>query len=78
MVEFGGLIYIVDAALTPGNGDTVCYELFGEVGIEKLMRGSLNTMDGEAIEGEVLADLVVLGSLILTITQHYDEHRPTI
>lgn len=78
MVEFGGLIYIVDSALTASNGDTVCYELFGEVGIGKLLKGRLITADGETMAGSELEEMILLGSVILTITKHYDEHRPTI
>lgn len=78
MVEISGLIYIIDSALTASEGDTVCYELFGEVGIGKLERGRLITADGERMEGAELEEMIVLGSVILTITRHYDEHRPTI
>lgn len=78
LVDFGGLTYVIDAALTPREGDTLCYEIFGEVAIGKMMGGCIITPDGEAIEGEALSEVIVMGKVILTITQHYDWGRPTI
>ncbi|WP_431022590.1 DNA polymerase V [Erwinia rhapontici] len=77
-IEFGGLNYVVDAALTPRDGDTLCYEMFGELAIGKMMGGCIITPDGESIEGEALSEVIVMGKVILTITQHYDWGRPTI
>ncbi|EKN3360444.1 hypothetical protein AAIP46_000242 [Yersinia ruckeri] len=38
----------------------------------------LVTPEGEAIEGEALSEVIVMGKVILTITQYYDWGRPTI
>lgn len=78
LIDHCGLTYVVDAAITPRDGDTLCYEIFGEQGIGKLMCGCIVTPDGESIEGEALSEVIVMGRVILTITQHYDWGRPTI
>ncbi|MCQ4105140.1 phage repressor protein [Erwinia persicina] len=78
LVQYDGITYIVDAALTPRDGDTLCYEIFGEQGIGKLMGGCIVTPDGECIEGEVLNDVVVMGKVTTAITPLYDCGRPTI
>lgn len=43
--------------------DTVRYELFGEVGIGRLERGGLVTADGKRVDGAVLENMIVLGSI---------------
>lgn len=78
LVEYGGLAYIVDAAETPKDGDMLCYEAFGEQGVGIITRGRIVTPDGEAIEGEALSEVIVMGKVILTITQHYDFNGPAI
>jgi len=78
LIDHCGLTYVVDAAITPRDGDTLCYEIFGEQGIGKLMGGWIVMPDGESIEGEALSEVIVMGKVILTITQHYDWGRPTI
>ncbi|MBP2155773.1 hypothetical protein [Erwinia rhapontici] len=78
LVDFGGLTYVVDAALTPLDGDTLCYEIFGELAIGKMMGGCIVTPDGDVIEGEALSEVIVMGKVVLTITQHYDWGCPTI
>ncbi|MGR2856915.1 hypothetical protein FY046_12835 [Erwinia sp. 1181_3] len=77
-IEFGGLNYVVDAALTPRDGDTLCYEIFGELAIGKMMGGCIVTPDGDVIEGDALSEVIVMGKVALTITQHYDWGSPTI
>lgn len=78
LIDHGGLTYVVDAAITPRDGDTLCYEIFGEQGIGKLMGGCIVTPDGEVIEGEALSEVIVMGKVILTITQHYYFNGPGI
>lgn len=43
LIDHGGLTYVVDAAITPCDGDTL---LFGEQGTAKLMVGCIVTPDG--------------------------------
>lgn len=77
-VEHGCVTYVVDAARTPRNGDTLYYEAFGDKGIGKLMGGCIITQEGESIEGEALEDVIVMGKVILTVTQLYDFNGPAI
>lgn len=78
LVEFGGLQYVIDSAAVPGPGSEICYEMFGEVAIGKMMGKSIITSDGDAIEGEALSEVIVLGAVVLTITQHFDFNGPAI
>jgi len=78
LVDFGGLQYVVDSSMTPANGSEIYYEIFGEVGIGKLMGKSIITPDGEVLEGQIMEEVIVLGTVVLTITAHYDWNRPTI
>ncbi|WP_428945316.1 phage repressor protein [Pantoea sp. FN060301] len=78
LIEFGGLIYLVDAAIKPVNGDYIAYELFGEQGIGRLMGNAIITPDGEAFEGEALSEVVVMGCVTLTIKPLFDDSRPTV
>lgn len=78
LVEFGGLQYVIDRSVTPGSGSEICYEVFGEVAIGKFMGRAIITPDGDSIEGEALSDVIVLGAVVLTITQHHDFNGPAI
>lgn len=78
LVEFGGLQYIIDRSLSPGSGSVICYEIFGEVAIGKMMGRAIITQDGDAIEGDALSDVIVIGTVVLTITQHHDFNGPLI
>ncbi|WP_336798208.1 hypothetical protein [Erwinia aphidicola] len=78
LVEFGGLQYVIDRSLAPGNGSVICYEIFGEVAIGKIMGRAIITPEGEALEGQVMEEVIVLGTVILTIIFHYDWNVPTI
>lgn len=78
LVEFCGLQYVIDSAAVPGSGSEICYEIFGEVAIGKFMGRAIITPDGDAIEGEALSEVIVLGAVVLTITQHFDFNGPAI
>jgi len=56
----------------------ICYEIFGEVAIGKMMGRAIITPDGDAIEGEALSEVIVIGTVVLTITQHHDFNGPLI
>lgn len=77
LVEHDGMTYIVDAAVRPREGSTLCYEWLGECGIGKLMGGCVITIDGESIEGDALAELNVIGTVLASVLHLYDG-RPTI
>lgn len=48
-------------------GDTVLIRYDGRMEFAKLMGGALITADGEAIEGEALDDVTVIGVVTFTI-----------
>lgn len=71
-------ILVIDRSLKANQGDTVAFELFGEGYIGKLMGRSLITEDGEAIEGQALEDVVMLGVVTWIVLDILEQHRPTI
>lgn len=77
LVEHDGMTYIVDAAVKPREGSTLCYEWLGECGIGKLLGGCVITIDGECIEGDALAELNVIGTVVASVL-HLHDGRPTI
>jgi len=76
LVERGNMSYVVDSSLKPVPGDQVCYELFGDQGIGKMMGRAIITPDGEAIEGAVLDDLLIRGVVIVQVMKVWDD-RPS-
>lgn len=75
LVERGSLSYVVDSSLKPRAGDEVCYELFGEQGIGKMMGRAIITPDGDAIEGSVLDDLMIRGVVVLQVMKVWDDRQ---
>lgn len=78
IVEFGGLQYVIERSLATVSGSVICYKVFGEVANGKLMGRAIITQDGDAIEGGALSDVTVIGTVVLTITQHHDFNCPAI
>ncbi|WP_158781575.1 hypothetical protein [Pantoea sp. BAV 3049] len=78
LYEKDGDIYVIDRAVRPSRGDEFIYELYGQCGIGKMQGKALITSDGETIEGPVLDDLMMLGTVTFTIVTHYEDHRPII
>lgn len=54
--------------MTSGSGAELGYEIFGEMAIGKIMWRELITSDSEAFEGDALSDVIVNGTVMLTIT----------
>ncbi|MEJ4044302.1 hypothetical protein [Erwinia sp. SLM-02] len=73
-----GRLVIVDRSLRAGQGDTVAFELFGEGRIGKLSVRALITEEGEAIEGEALDEVTIIGRVTHIALEITPEHRPTI
>ena len=59
--------YSVDLSLKVTQGSVLLIRLAGELQFAKLMGESFITEDGEAIEGEVLDDVTVIGVVTFTI-----------
>ncbi|AXU94260.1 hypothetical protein CI789_02860 [Erwinia persicina] len=78
LVGYDGMTYIVDAAIKPRDGSTICYEWLGEHGIGKLMGVSVITPDGESIEGEALAELTVIGTVVAAVVHLHDGNESII
>ena len=55
---------IVDAAARVSPGDVIAYQTFGYPMLGKWYPASLITEDGEAVEGEALDDVIVLGKVM--------------
>lgn len=67
LFETGGGYVVVDVSLKPRQGSQVMINYDGRTEIAKVMGSSLITEDGEAIEGEVLDDVTVIGVVTFTI-----------
>ncbi|MBD8165143.1 hypothetical protein [Erwinia persicina] len=78
LVEHDGMTYIVDAAVKPRDGSTLCYEWLGEHGIGTLMGGCVITTEGDSIEGDALAELTVIGIVVAAVVHLYDSNGPVI
>jgi len=76
LVERGNLSYVVDSSLKPRPGDEVCYELFGEQGIGKMMGRAIITPEGEAIEGALLDDMLIRGVVVVQVMKVWDDRQP--
>lgn len=78
LVEYDGMTYVVDAAIKPRDGSTICYEWLGDCGIGKLMGASVITPDGDSIEGEALAELTVIGTVVAAVVHLHDGNESII
>ena len=78
LIEHDGMTYIVDAAVKPRDGSTICYEWLGENGIGKLFGASVITPDGDSIEGEALAELTVIGTVVAAVVHLHDGNESII
>ena len=56
----------------------MAFELFGEGHIGKLMGQSLITEEGEAIEGQALEDVVMLGCVTWIVLDVMERREPTM
>lgn len=60
---------VVDFSAKPKQGDTVLIQYTGGTDFAKVMGKAFITRDGEALEGEALDDVVVLGIVTYVINQ---------
>lgn len=67
VVETSDGYAVIDVSRRPVQGDTVLIRYDGRMEFAKLMGGALITADGEAIEGEALDDVTVIGVVTFTI-----------
>ena len=76
LVERGNLSYVVDSSLKAGPGDEVCYELFGDQCVGKMMGRSIITPNGEVLEGSMLDDMLIRGVVVVTVMKAWEDRLP--
>ncbi|HCI4277752.1 TPA: hypothetical protein NO555_001011 [Klebsiella variicola subsp. variicola] len=70
---------VVDFSVKPKQGDTVLIQYCGGTDFAKIMGKAFITRDGEALEGEALDDVVVLGIVTFVINRTWrDDDCPVI
>ncbi|HFP9330576.1 TPA: hypothetical protein ACT1UT_001894 [Raoultella planticola] len=69
---------VIDVSRRPKQGDTVLINYDGHTEFAKIMGMAFITVDGEAIEGEVLADVEVVGVVTHTIISVLENELPVI
>ncbi|CAM8038959.1 hypothetical protein C4Y57_010035 [Klebsiella variicola] len=71
---------VVDFSVKPKQGDTVLIQYTGGTDFAKVMGKAFITRDGEALEGEALDDVVVLGivTFVINRTSRNDDECPVI
>ncbi len=74
----GDTLHVIDRSVRPKPGESFYYELLGESGLGRMMGGVLVTSAGESIEGDVLDELNVIGSVMWCALSLYEFNRPTI
>ncbi|GKI75539.1 hypothetical protein [Klebsiella variicola] len=69
---------VVDFSVKPKQGDTVLIQYGGGTDFAKIMGGAFITRDGEALEGEALDDVVVIGivTFVINRTSRIDDECP--
>ena len=68
LYERSGGYVVLDISLKPSQGSQVLIQHGGGTGLATLRGRSLITEDGEAIEGEALDDVTVIGVVTFTIS----------
>ncbi|MCU4145691.1 MAG: hypothetical protein E7A80_22830 [Klebsiella sp.] len=71
---------VVDFSVKPKQQDTVLIQYSGGTDFAKVMGHAFITRDGEALEGEALDDVVVLGivTFVINRTSRNDDECPVI
>ncbi|UQS53443.1 hypothetical protein M5D84_17535 [Klebsiella pneumoniae] len=71
---------VVDFSVKPKQQDTVLIQYSGGTDFAKVMGKAFITRDGEALEGEALDDVVVLGivTFVINRTSRNDDECPVI
>ena len=71
---------VIDVSGTPKQGDTVLIQYGGGTDFAKIMGRAFITRDGEALEGEALDDVTVIGVVTFVINRAWpnDDECPVI
>lgn len=78
VMNVDGGYYLIESGGHTCDGEPLCYSFYGHYGIGKLMGGAFITQYGEAIEGDCLDDIEVLGKVTFMIASVHDNNRPVI
>ncbi len=63
-----GVFHLMDSGAKPMSGDMLCFELYGERAVGKLMGQSIITRYGETLEGAAMENIVVLGKVTFMVS----------
>ncbi|GMA00961.1 hypothetical protein KML003_10840 [Klebsiella quasipneumoniae subsp. similipneumoniae] len=79
IVQAGTGYAVVEISVKPKQGDTVLIQHGGGTDFVKIMGKAFITRDGEALEGEALDDLAVIGIVTFIINRAWptDDECPT-
>lgn len=78
VMNVDGGYYLVESGGHNRDGEPLCHSFYGHYGIGKLMGGAFITQDGEAIEGDCLDDIEVMGKVTFMIASVHENNRPVI
>ena len=78
LIESDDGFVLVDRALPVKIGDKVAYNFLGEAAIGRFMYQAIITEEGEAIEGESLEDVTIVGKVTYEVLCMHEDRRPTI
>ncbi|NUE62717.1 hypothetical protein HUC12_07390 [Escherichia coli] len=76
--DIDGVLHLMDSGAKPCSGDILCFEIYGERMVGKLMGQSIITRDGDALEAAAMEDVVVLGEVTFMVANYHDDSRPVI
>lgn len=78
LIETPSGAMLIDRVVKIKDGDLVAFQMQGYPMLGKWHPHSLITEDGEAIEGEALEDVIVLGKVTVEVLTLDENWRPTI
>ncbi|ADU71570.1 hypothetical protein [Pantoea sp. At-9b] len=69
---------LVDKSIRPKEGDTVYFEAFGLYQLGLFGSHYIICQDGDALEGETLEEVTIVGVQTWGVVSVHDDNRPTI
>ncbi|RKQ38413.1 hypothetical protein [Enterobacter sp. R1(2018)] len=78
VIETSSGYVIIDTSMSIENGCTLLISFCGQNQFAKIMGRSLITEDGEAIEGEAVEEVIVLGRVTHFIQRMYEYDSPVM
>lgn len=78
LVETNEGYVLLSKTRKPKQGDTVLIQFCGSMQFARIYGQAFITSDGEAIEGDALDDVVVIGKVMITILSMLQDDKPVI